>query len=460
MAKPRVERAPAFDPSKIDFAKVGKYFSEYDVTDQKGHYLHWDKFKWRVPRAEATDIWHAVKFKRYMQMKPLALLSDSDEVFTYCIPHSVDSKLHRIVKLAGGSVAAIGGSKASESLQSKFLVSSLIMEEAISSAQLEGASTTREVAKKMLEEDRVPLDEDERMILNNYLLLKHAELTRDEPLTLDLILEFHRIATLGTTENNVIPGEFREGNDIYVSDTEDEIAYQPPSFEKIPARLGALCAFANRDHSGDNGCEFLHPVIKAIILHFMIGYEHPFRDGNGRTARALFYWYMLKCDYDLFRYVSISKLLKDDPKGYGLSYLYTEKDQNDLTYFIDYQVDIILAAFEELQNYLETRSNEFKQVVKLLETTRYNSILNFIQKDLVKKGAKEPGRIFTVKEVSSSYDVSENTARTHLNGLCEMKLFMDTKDGRKTLYLSPSDLIERLTKKSAVPKRGSIEAAR
>jgi Fic family protein len=457
MAKPRVERAPKFDPSTVDFAKVGKYLSKYDVTDEKGNYLHWDKFKWRVSRTEAADIWSAVKFKRYMQMKPLALLSSSDEVFTYCIPHSIDSKLHRIVKLAGGSVASIGGSKAPESLQSKFLVSSLIMEEAISSAQLEGASTTREVAKKMLEEERVPLDEDERMILNNYLLLKHAEVTRDDPLTLDLILEFHRIATQGTTENNVVPGEFRESDDIYVSDTDDEIAYQPPSFEEIPARLTSLCEFANADHSGDNGCEFLHPVIKAIILHFMIGYEHPFRDGNGRTARALFYWYMLKCDYDLFRYVSISKLLKDDPKGYGLSYLYTEKDQNDLTYFIDFQVDIILKAFGELQSYLESRSNEFKQVVKLLESTKYNSKLNFIQKDLVKKGAKEPGRIFTVKEVSSSYDVSENTARTHLNGLCEMKLFMDTKDGRKTLYLSPSDLVDRLTKKNGASKSGKLE---
>ncbi|WP_212760528.1 Fic family protein [Pseudomonas fluorescens] len=457
MAKPSVERAPKFNPGKIDFEKIGKYFDKYDVTDAKGNYLHWDKFKWRVPRAEATDIWYAVKFKRYMQMKPLALLSDSKEVFTYCIPHSVDSKLHRIVKLAGGSVAAIAGTKAPDSLQSKFLVSSLIMEEAISSAQLEGASTTREVAKKMLEEDRIPLDEDERMILNNYLLLKQAEQTRDLPLTLDLILDFHKIATHGTTENSVIPGAFRESNDIYVSDNDNEIAYQPPSFEKIPDRLLALCAFANRDHSGDDGCEFLHPVIKAIILHFMIGYEHPFRDGNGRTARALFYWYMLKCDYELFRYVSISKLLKDDPKGYGLSYLYTEKDQNDLTYFIDFQVEIILKAFEELQTYLESRSNEFQQVVKLLETTKYNSLLNFIQKDLVKKGAKEPGRIFTVKEVSSSYDVSENTARTHLNGLCDLKLFMNTKDGRKNLYLSPSDLISRLTKKKSTNKIGKIE---
>ena len=63
MAKPRVERAPKFDPTKIDYEKIGKYIGKYDVTDAKGNYLHWDKLKWRVPKAEAIDIWSAVIFK-------------------------------------------------------------------------------------------------------------------------------------------------------------------------------------------------------------------------------------------------------------------------------------------------------------------------------------------------------------------------------------------------------------
>jgi Fic family protein len=381
-----------------------------------------------------------------MQAKTIMLTGDGEgaDLFHYCIPHSLEAKLHQIVKIAGGSVASIGGSKATDDLQRKYLVSSLIMEEAISSAQLEGASTTREVAKKMLEEDRAPLDEDERMILNNYLLLRHAEQTCDQPLSIDLILDFHRIATNGTTENGVIPGEFRADNDIYVSDRDDEVAYQPPSYEKIPARLAVLCQFANSDHSGQNGSEFLHPVIKAIILHFMIGYEHPFRDGNGRTARALFYWYMLKCDYDLFKYVSISKLIKDRPKDYGLAYLYTEKDQNDLTYFIYHQVDVILKSFADLQEYLSSKANEFRRILTLLDSTRFSAALNFTQKDIVKRAFKQPGKIFTVKEVSSNYDISENTARTYLEKLSQLKLLLPTKDVRRVLYISPSDLLERL----------------
>ncbi|WP_064791878.1 Fic family protein [Shewanella woodyi] len=444
MAKPSVERAPAFELSKVDYEKIGKYFDQYNATDDQGRYLHWNLLKWRVPTAEARDIWAAIKFKRTLQMKYVPITCDKGNLFSYSIPHSMEAKLHKVIQVAGGSVGAVAGSVASDRIQRKFLVSSLIMEEAITSAQLEGASTTREVAKKMLEEEREPMDEDERMILNNFFLLKHADKTSKNDLTLDLILEFHRIATHLTTENNVVPGEFRGDNGIYVEDDRGEIAHQPPCFNKIPERLQLLCEFANKDHSGMNGGTFIPPVIKAIILHFMIGYEHPFRDGNGRTARALFYWYMLKNGYELFKYVSISKLLKDDPKGYGLSYMYTEKDQNDLTYFIDFQLDTILASFEELEQYLKTKTEEFNEVLQILENSRFSGELNFVQKDLIKKGTKEPGRVFTVKEVASSYGIAENTSRGYLNKLVGQKLLLPTKDGRTVLYFAPSDLMKRL----------------
>ncbi|ARU54666.1 filamentation induced by cAMP protein Fic [Oleiphilus messinensis] len=444
MAKPSVERAPGFDLEMFDYQAVKAFISQYKETDDKGRYLHWSQLKWRVPQKDAEKIWSVVKFKRAMLAKFISIADDKGAVFSYAIPHSMEAKLHQIVKIAGGNVGTVAGSVASDKIQKKFLVSSLIMEEAITSAQLEGASTTRAVAKKMLEDEREPVDEDERMILNNYSLLKYAERVKKEDLSLDMILEFHRIATQNTSENNVVPGEFRTDNDIYVEGNRGEIAHQPPCYSKIPDRLRVLCVFANADHSGLNGGVFIAPVIKAIILHFMLGFEHPFRDGNGRTARALFYWFMLKNDYDLFKYVSISKLLKDDPKGYGLSYLYTEKDQNDLTYFIDFQLDIILAAFDELQQYLQSKTDEFREVVELLENSKYR-MLNFVQKDILKKATKEPGRIFTVKAISNSYVISENTARTYLNALVKYKLLLQTKDGRTILYLSPADLRVRLT---------------
>ncbi|MBK2125862.1 Fic family protein, partial [Fangia hongkongensis] len=265
--------------------------------DDNDKYLHWDKFRWKIngTQAEKEAHWKTVKLLRQAYYRETGLESENGMPFQF-LTHSVSELfLHQIDSMGKGTFANFSGDIAPPALTEKFLVSSLLMEEAITGAQLEGASTTRDIAKKMLEDKRTPLNEDERMILNNYLLLKHANKNKDKSLSIELILEFHKIATVDTTENAVEPGELRVSDDIAVYDDRNEIVHQPPHHSLLEDRLKKLCDFANAGHfSIAKKKSFIHPVIKAVILHFMIGYEHPFRDGNGRTARALFYWYMLK----------------------------------------------------------------------------------------------------------------------------------------------------------------------
>ncbi|MDE9518841.1 Fic family protein [Xenorhabdus bovienii] len=445
MAKNPVKQSPKLDFTNLDFVKFGIYLNEYSIVDKQGRYLHWSQLKWRVPSKEAENIWYAVKFRRDQAKKSMGLFDKNGNEFHFCIHDSLEPKLHKIVQLGAGKVAAIAGSQASGHIQQNYLVSSLLMEEAITSAQLEGAATTRADAKKMLEEELAPSTPDEKMILNNYMLLRLADKRKQEPLTRDLMLEFHRIATHGVSENENIPGEFRCSNDIYIGNDDNPLFY-PPNHEELENRLEELCVFANENHNGEDGRKFIPPVIKAIILHFMMGYEHAFRDGNGRTARAIFYWYMLKNGYDIFEYISISKVIKEHTKDYGMSYLYVQKDYGDLTYFIDFNVNIILSAFDELQEYLKVKTKEFYEIVNVLENSKYKSKLNFIQKDLIKKGIKEPGRLFKVKSVQNVYDVSENTARKLLRELEAMNIFLPIKIRRTTHYIAPADLRSRLNK--------------
>jgi Fic family protein len=319
------------------------------------------------------------------------------------------------------------------------------MEEAISSSQLEGASTARRVAKEMLVSSRAPKTEDEQMILNNYFLMREVKRVKNEELTIDMILDFHRIATKATTQNGVLPGELRQDNEIVITDGMDgNILHQPPCYTELENRLRFICDFANIEHSGEDGTIFIHPVAKGIILHFMIGYEHPFADGNGRTARAIFYWFMLKHRYDYFEYISISTLLKEAPMQYGKSFLYSELDDNDLSYFIYHQVDIILRAIDELLKYLQQKSKEFEEMTTVLKNTSIGDYLNFIQKDIIKKSIKNPGRVFTGLEVAADYDISANTARKYLNILVESKLLGSYKDGRTISYIAPANLYEIL----------------
>jgi len=174
-----------------------------------------------------------------------------------------------------------------------------------------------------------------------------------------------------------------------------------------------LCDFFNTDTKET----FIHPILKAIVIHFMIGYIHPFTDGNGRTARALFYWYLLKKGYWLTEYLSISKIIQDSKTQYEKAYLYTEADANDLTYFLTYHLRVMDKSFEALKEYIQLKQKENLQIASFIRIPNVNER----QAQLLKIIFDEPESIFTVKEVENRFQVSKYTARTDLNMLVEMK---------------------------------------
>ncbi len=410
-----------------------KYYNEYQEVDKKGKYLYWDKVKYhaKLNNNDPLIAWYSVKLHRVSGRQVVKLHNKEDEFFQYSVHSSLQSNLYRISEFSRD------GLMPTNPIGNNYLFSSLVIEEAINSSQLEGASTTRRVAKEMIVSEREPKSPDERMIINNYFLMKEIKKEKAEILSIDMILQFHEIATQGSSENGVIPGQSRTNDDIFIGDIDGNNIYQPPKYNEVLSRLDQLCLFANESHRGTS---FIHPVVKAIILHFMIGYIHPFSDGNGRIARALFYWFMLKSGYDYFEYISISKLLKEAPVKYSKSYLYTENDDSDLNYFIYYQVDIILRAIDDLRAFLERKSKEFEELTDILKDSSLGVKLNFVQKDIIKKAIKGPGRVFTANEVLVDYDISANTARKYLNELVQYKILRNYKDGRTISYISPENL--------------------
>lgn len=430
--------------------KIFDLTSSFKAVDANGRYLHWDEFRRRPnPGVDKEAAWAAIKIARASGSKSLTIVSECGNPFLIYMTDYCEAVIHGI-ELVKQRLGGQEESATKHGQNNKYLVDSLMMEEAISSAQLEGAATTRKVAKDMLSRERPPETDDERMIVNNYLLMKHAKHNKDQPLSIDLICEFHRIATQGIDEDEVNPGEVRVADDIFVGGRGNVVIHQPPKAILLPDRLEALCGFANFKHDGKDGRQFIHPVVKSIILHFMIGYEHPFRDGNGRTARCLFYWFMLSNGYWIFEYISISTLLREAPTQYGLSYVYTETDSFDLTYFIAYQLKIIDRAIGGFMDYVEGKKAEGQELASWLEEIGIGRFLNYRQGHLLKKVLNNPGRIFMVKELVHDYGVSENTARKDLELLKKWKLLFKTQDGKTFLYVSRSDAAENL--KTQIPK--------
>ena len=417
--------------------------NQYKAIDEKGRYLHWDKFK-RIYTKNTDFAWLATKLSRGALLNHFSI---GQYDFFYAVPTTLQALLHFIDKAAGGNIGANNLTGLSQSEQNRFLLKSLIMEEAITSAQLEGAVTTRKVAEEMLEKARKPNNKDEMMIANNYHLMKQAIALKNAPLSMEMILKLHRTATLQAIENNAIAGELRVDDEIFIADYDGNIIHQPPKSKDLPHLMQYLCDFANTNHNGIDA-EFIHPVIKAMILHFLVGFIHPFGDGNGRTARALFYWFMLKNGYWLFEYISISRLLKEAPAKYVRAYLYTETDDLDLTYFLYYQAEIIQRAITDLEKYISDKQNNFKAFSSAIAqfTTSVTPKLNDRQVQLLQKASKETGAIFTAKKISREYDITENTARKDLKRLADLNLFGQLKSGNQIGYITPSDLLARLKK--------------
>jgi Fic family protein len=409
-----------------------------------GRYLHWDELRHRTPPEGLTHEawWAGIKLARQGLLKPLPLQDKKGTPILFGMPDPVLQALHNIDRRAAGSLNMDSPIVSGED-RDRYLVSSLI-EEAITSSQLEGAATTREVAKLMLRSGRKPRDRGEQMILNNYHAMEQIRELRNEPFTPERILELHRIVTEDALDNPDAAGRLRqEGENVQVVDTQHvNVLHDPPPASSLPGRMQQLCDFANRS---EDSTPFVHPVIRAILVHFMLGYDHPFVDGNGRTARALFYWSMARSGYWLMEYVSISHLLKQAPAQYSRAYLHTETDSNDTTYFIIHQLGIIERAIAALYEYLGRKAAEQRSAENLLRrSTVLSAELNHRQVALLSHALRHPGHDYTVESHRRSHRVTVQTARMDLLRLAERGLLEQHKRGRAFIFSAPYNLRERI----------------
>ena len=410
-----------------------------------GKYLHWDALRHRTPPKGFTheEWWLGIKYSRISACETMPLMDKAGSTFTLVHVPPIRQGLHRIDQsfgMTGHSAGPPADVKAMVDVHGgRFLLTNSLMEEAIRSSQLEGASTTRAEAKDMIREKRDARNKSEQMILNNFLAMERIEELAKSPLTADIFFELHSILVDGTLDDRSKAGVFRTDEDNVVVELlhSIETAHVPPPAGELPERLQRIMAFANSETPDD----WLHPVLRAIILHFMIGYDHPFVDGNGRVARALFYWAMLRYGYPLTKYLSISRVLRDAPAKYSRAYLYTETDGSDLTYFVDHQIQVVLQSIEALGKYVEKKVQATREIEAAL---RESPELNYRQLRLLSHALRHPGFEYTVQSHQTSHRVVTNTARADLVGLADLGLLLKTKRGRRHAFIAPHDLEARI----------------
>ena len=383
-------------------------------------YLHWSTLKFRTPPdgLTAEQWWLATKLMRRSVRYELPLVDADERPFAFTDSGHLHRLLHEVDRAVGGSVA-LPEDVANRQSRDFYLKSSLY-EEAITSSQLEGASTTRLVAKAMLRTGRPARDRSERMILNNHQAMEFVRELATAELSLDAVLELHRIVVSGTLDDESAAGRLRRvDEEVAVVDERDgTLVFTPGDATLLPERLARIIAFANAPEKS----RFLHPVVKAVLLHFMIGYEHPFVDGNGRTARAIFYWAMLRAGYSMAEFLSISTIIRKAPAQYVRAYLLSERDDNDATYFLDFHLRVLLRAIDALHGYLARKAREMRDVERLLKDATLDVGLNHRQVAAIRSLSKQPGATYTIDEHRRAHRVTYQTARTDLLKLADLGL--------------------------------------
>lgn len=427
-----IEKPPALD--KVNFHVLWKVVTdpEKDALFHRinNKYLYWDKVKYKAPAGvDPITFWYAVKVKRNIVAKRFTL---GNRTFKFSITNKMLELLHLLDLNLGGTLGTQG---IIPERDKKFYLINSIMEEAIASSQMEGASTTRKVAKEMLRKQLKPQNRGQQMIYNNYATIRYLVENQEQEFSLELLKEIQRLIMHKTLTNREYEGSFRTSDDIMVMDSiTGEIAHTPPSCEDIEKWIAQLADFINNDDEKF----FIHPIIKGIIIHFMIAYIHPFTDGNGRTARSLFYWYMLKKGYWLTEYLSISRIIYRSKKKYEIAYLYTENDENDLSYFIQYNLEVMYKAFKELKLYIQRKLQEQSELLYFKEIPEINERQAQILKILTEK----PKSIFTAKELTSLFNVTVKTTRNDLQELVALGFMKEIKINQRQLGYIKSDHFE------------------
>lgn len=419
-----------FPPNIIDdfsFEELIRHYENENINKSilkiNDEYLYWSDVKYRAQAIGISkeELWALVK---YIRSGTDVKISEFEHMH-FSLTNFMQRQCHEFDMNFGGSLGASKIFPDDKATQELYLVSS-IMEEAIASSQMEGASTTREAAKEMLRKKISPKDKSQRMIVNNYNTINFIRDHSKEDLTPAFIMQVHALMTDRALDIEDAAGRFRrqEENIVVGDGITGEIVHIPPEAECLNVFIDRLCAFFN----DKSPAIFIHPVIRGIIIHFLMGYYHPFADGNGRTARALFYWYMMRNDYWLVQYLSISRIIRGSKRAYEKAFLFTEHDSNDMGYFIKYHLDVLNKSFDELRKYLVRKHKEKKKSETLLRlgniTARQAEILNRL--------IENPDEVLTSMDITSRFGVSAGTAKSDLRNLTEKGYLSEISLNKRT----------------------------
>ena len=136
--------------------------------------------------------------------------------------------------------------------------------------------------------------------------------------------------------------------------------------------------------------------------------------------------------------MSISRNIYKTKAQYEKAFAYTETDDGDLGYFIQYNLKILQRSFDDLKEYLHRKQEEEEALFEF----RSISGINERQARIIKIYHDKPHSVFTSKEFVASLGVTEKTIRTDLESLVKLGLLERVPRNKRLISYIASDAFD------------------
>jgi Fic family protein len=312
----------------VDLLPNADFAASIDAANHP-KYMYFDDLKKWPTEFSKEKFWALVKSQRKFSSQPIVPVNFNDQNFRLSHVFAHQEVLHLI---DSGKFAPTGNltKKQLKEFANKALISECIYSAAIEDDQIKPASAK----KTLLEATPNKTKQDEFVKQTQKNLQSLYELKILSPVLLKNLF-----------------GELRAEDDRFVQSPSNKkmVCYIAPTTAVFEKQFDELIKFANNSTKH----KFIHPVMKAIILHFWALILKPFANNNGIFARGLYYWYLQNNGYEGLALLPLSENIKGNLTGYSKAISAAAQDDNDFTYFASF-------IFEMLQ----TSANNFTQTTK------------------------------------------------------------------------------------------------
>nr|WP_254844201.1 Fic family protein [Leptospira santarosai] len=260
-----------------------------------------------------------------------------------------------------------------------------------------------------------------------------------------LIKNFHRMIGKDLGVNfSATPGEFRKHN-VTVGNV-----YRAPDSQEIESLIKLFCEWSKNEFHYEKGQTFSTAIIQAIVSHVYIAWIHPFGDGNGRTARLLEFYLLLRAGVPDIAAHILSNFYNSTRNEYYRQLAESSKGNGDLTNFINYALQGFKDGLQEVFNLVNQNQIEIawkNYVNEVFRTSIHSGKADTVNKRrlsliLSMEIGIEYG-IDRISEINDSLRVqyfgkSKRTLQRDIEALVEMKLILK-KDSE--IYKTNSEIL-------------------